>query len=87
MNQIIINLTGVAAALLTTFSFVPQFLKIIRTKETKGISPIMIIQIMLGLILWIVYGLLRQDIVIIAANSVGFLIILATLFAYLKYRK
>ncbi len=87
MNSTVITVIGFCAAALTTFSFVPQFLKIISTKKTDGISLLMILQISLGLFLWVIYGLLRKDIVLIIANGVGFVIIIATLFVYLIYSK
>ncbi len=82
-----INIIGFSAAILTTFGFVPQFLRIMKTKQTAGLSLHMMIQLALGLLLWLIYGLLREDIVLIVANGVGFLIVFSTLCIYLKYRK
>lgn len=87
MSSTVITAIGFCAAALTTFSFVPQFLKIIRSKRTEGISLLMIFQISSGLFLWVIYGLLRKDIVLIIANGVGFVIVIATLFVYLIYSK
>jgi len=78
---------GFTAAALTTFSFVPQFLKLLKTKQTEGLSLFMMFQIGFGLLLWIVYGLLRNDIVLISANTIGFLIVLATVLLYFKIKK
>ncbi len=87
MSNLVITIIGFCAATLTTFSFVPQFIKIVKTKKTEGLSLVMMLQIAMGLILWIIYGLLRKDIVLITANSVGFIIVFFTLFAYFKYSK
>ncbi len=87
ISSTLINVVGFCAAALTTFSFLPQFIKIIKIKKTQGLSLLMMIQIEIGLVLWIIYGLLRKDIVLISANSVGFLIVLATLIAYFKYSR
>jgi len=87
MSATHITLIGFCAAALTTFSFVPQFIKIIKTKQTEGLSLLMMFQISAGLILWIIYGLLRKDIVLITANGVGLIIVIATLLAYFKYSK
>ncbi len=87
MSSFYITVIGFVAATFTTFSFVPQFIKIIKTKKTEGLSLAMMLQISIGLILWIIYGLLRKDIVLITANSVGLSILLATLFVYFKYSK
>ncbi len=87
MSRTLITIIGFCAAALTTFSFIPQFIKIIKTKKTEGLSLLMMLQISAGLILWIIYGLLRKDIVLITANGVGLIIVTATLLAYFKYSK
>ncbi len=86
MCNAIINAIGFTAATLTTFSFVPQFLKLIKTKRTEGLSLMMMVQIATGLLLWIVYGLLRKDVVLISANTVGFFIVLATIVVFLRLK-
>ena len=87
MCNIVINAVGFTAATLTTFSFVPQFLKLLKTKKTEGLSLMMMVQIAIGLLLWIVYGLLRKDIVLISANAVGFLIVFVTIAVFLRLKK
>ncbi len=87
MSRFYITLIGFCAATFTTLSFVPQFIKIVKTKKTEGLSLLMMLQISTGLALWIIYGLLRKDIVLITANGVGLIIVIATLFAYFKYSK
>ncbi len=87
MSRTLITIIGFSAAVFTTFSFIPQFIKIVKTKKTEGLSLLMILQISAGLILWIIYGLLRKDIVLITANSVGLIIVTVTLLAYFKYSK
>ncbi len=86
MSETLIDIIGFTAASLTTFSFVPQFLKLIKTKKTEGLSLQMMVQIAAGLFLWIIYGLLRKDIVLISANFVGFVIVLSTIVLYLKLK-
>ncbi|AEA33891.1 SemiSWEET family sugar transporter [Hippea maritima] len=87
MTGIWINVIGFSAATLTTFSFVPQFIKLLKTKRTEGLSLTMMIQIAIGLLLWITYGVLRKDIVLISANTVGFVIVMATIIIYFKVNK
>ncbi|WP_022670112.1 SemiSWEET family sugar transporter [Hippea alviniae] len=87
MDARLINVIGFTAAALTTFSFVPQFLKLLKTRQTKGLSLLMMVQIAVGLVLWIVYGLLRKDIVLISANTIGFMIVLATITLYFRIKK
>ncbi len=49
-----ILLTGLFAAFFTTFAFAPQSIKTIRTRNTEGISVVMYIMFLTGVISWIV---------------------------------
>ena len=74
------NLTiGLIAASLTTFAFLPQSIKAIKTKHTADLSLLMLIMLEVGIVIWIVYGLLERDIPLLAANSVSFVLITITL--------
>lgn len=66
-----IEIIGLAAALFTTISNIPQALKIIRTKETKDVSAKTYSLLFTGLVLWVVYGFLRSDLPIILANIIS----------------
>ncbi len=77
---------GIVAALLTTFGFVPQIIKLLKTRKTDGVSAIMVVQIAAGLLLWVIYGILRNDSIIIIANTIGFLLAIATLMLYLIFK-
>ena len=48
---------GAAAATLTTLSFVPQAIRTLRTRDTRGISGWMYATFTVGVALWLVYGL------------------------------
>lgn len=62
---------GIAAAVLTTAANVPQAIKIIRTRSTESISTLTYILLFTGLVLWLVYGIIRSDLPIILANAVS----------------
>ncbi|MEA1995328.1 MAG: SemiSWEET transporter [Campylobacterota bacterium] len=78
---------GSMAAVLTTFSFLPQFIRLLKTKEIRGLSTHMLFQMATGLFLWTIYGILKKDIVIILANLVGFAIMLSTIIIYFMIKK
>jgi len=65
-----ITIVGLVAAVFTTFSFVPQALKIIKTRETSNISLLMCISLETGIFLWLIYGILIKNIPIVVANGV-----------------
>jgi MtN3 and saliva related transmembrane protein len=81
------TLLGVAAAALTTFANVPQVLKAWRTKDTKDLSFAMTIILASGLGLWVIYGLLRADYVIVLANGIAALLALAEIAARLTAQR
>lgn len=62
---------GLTAACCTTFSFVPQVIKTIQSKETRNISLTMYVTLTSGLFLWLVYGLINMDLPLILANAVS----------------
>lgn len=64
------QIIGLAAAGLTTFAFFPQAVKVIRTRDTHSISLVMYIVVSLGLVLWLVYGILINDLPLILANFI-----------------
>lgn len=65
-----IDLLGYCAAVLTSASFIPQALLVIRTRRTGGISLLMYSMFTLGVALWLVYGIQTRAFPIIAANLV-----------------
>ena len=67
-------LLGLLAATLTTLAFVPQLIKVIKTRSTRDISLAMYIVVCTGVLLWLVYGLLVHDTPLIVANTVTFVL-------------
>ncbi len=65
-----VRLLGYGAASLTTLSFFPQALKVLRSGDTRGISLRMYGMFTLGIALWGVYGLLTGDGPLIVANAI-----------------
>lgn len=63
-----IDFLGFVAAFITTASFIPQVIKTVQTKDTSGISLLMYSFFFIGIILWLIYGLLIASKPIILAN-------------------
>jgi len=61
---------GIIAAILTTSAFIPQVYKIYKEKKAQGVSLMMYLIMFVGVLLWLVYGVLIGSIAIIIANSV-----------------
>jgi MtN3 and saliva related transmembrane protein len=74
-----VTLIGFAAAVCTTASYVPQLHKCWTTGSTHDLSRYMLLVLATGLALWIVYGLLQGDWVIVAANAISLAMLLVIL--------
>jgi MtN3 and saliva related transmembrane protein len=62
---------GFLAGALTSTGYLPQIVKGLRTKKMKDVSLLMPAILGVGMFLWLIYGLAREDIVIVVANIVG----------------
>lgn len=65
-----VEIIGFVAALLTTSAFVPQVVKVWKSKSSKGVSVSMYLVLLLGVFLWGVYGYLIDSMSIMIANTV-----------------
>ena len=59
---------GSIAALLTSLSFLPQAIKTVRSGDTRAISLPMYVVFVVGVSVWLVYGILLWEIPIMLAN-------------------
>lgn len=78
---------GLAAGVCTAVSLIPQVVKTIREKAAEDVSLIMLLILATGLALWIVYGIKRNDLPIVATNSFSLLINLTMVVLRIKYNK
>lgn len=78
---------GMAGGTLTTLSFVPQVIKTWKSRRTRDISLSMFLAFTLGVLLWLVYGLLIGAWPVILANLVTLLLAGIILYLKLKHRK
>jgi MtN3 and saliva related transmembrane protein len=63
------NILGTTAAVLTSIAFVPQVLKILKTRNTSGISLIMYALFVTGVACWLAWGLMVNQKPVIIANA------------------
>jgi MtN3 and saliva related transmembrane protein len=76
------TLIGLVAAVCTTISYYPQLKKCWETGSSGDLSLKMFLTLATGVALWVVYGFLKSDVVIIIANAVS----LALLFGILYFK-
>lgn len=66
------DIIGLVAAMLTTISFLPQTLMVLRTGRTDGISLCMYALFTTGVAGWLIYGLMVNSLPVILANAITF---------------
>ncbi|HDG1696079.1 TPA: SemiSWEET transporter [Kluyvera ascorbata] len=79
------SLIGYAAACLTTLSFLPQAIKVIATRNTQGISGLMYIMFVCGLVMWLIYGVMIEDTAVSMANFIT--LVFAMPILIIKFRR
>lgn len=83
----LLTLLGLAAGALTTIAFVPQVIKTWKSKSAEDLSLGMYSIFCTGVVLWLIYGLIKWDIPIIAANAVTFSLAMTILYFKLVYKR
>jgi MtN3 and saliva related transmembrane protein len=83
----LIQTVGIAASACTATSLLPQLIKIAREKKADDLSMPMLGILFAGVALWIVYGILKTDLIIIIANAVSLVLNVVIVILSLKYKK
>ena len=81
------NILGIAAGILTSVSMIPQLIKVIKEKDVKDISLVMLLILISGLSLWVWYGIKKDELPIILSNSFAVLVNMSLLGCYIIYKK
>lgn len=82
-----VDILGLFAGTCVTISVIPQILKVWRTKKVKQISLKTFSILTFGIFVWIVYGVLKEDLPIIITNSVSFCLNLLMVYFIIYYEK
>jgi len=86
MSNYLITSIGLLAACLTTFSSLPQLIKIFKTKKTQDISLLTYILVTTGVATWLTYGILIIDIPLIFANFISLIFVFTILIFKIIYK-
>lgn len=84
MNE---NVLGIVAGVLTSASMIPQLIKVLKEKNVKDISLVMLLVLITGVSLWVWYGIMKDELPIILSNAFSVLVNLSLLICYFIYRK
>lgn len=83
-NMDYIKLLGLAAGTITSITFLPQVIHIYKTKSAKDLSLSMLALLVLGVSMWLAYGIIVKDVAIIYTNSM--VLTMSLVMLYFKFR-
>lgn len=81
-----IQLLGLAAGACTSTAALPQLIKAWKTKEVGDISTKMFLLYVVGMTMWLIYGIIQSDLPIIVTNAIGLTFHGMMLYLKLKYK-
>jgi MtN3 and saliva related transmembrane protein len=82
-----VDIIGTIAGILVLSSFIPQLMKAYKTKKMSDVSIHLMSLIASGMFLWVIYGLIRSDPVIIGNIAAGLALNISLLVMKLRYDK
>ena len=80
-----IEYLGLIAGLLTTFSTVPQIMRVYKLKSARDISFLFNTSILVGVVIWLAYGIIQGLISLIIWNAIGIILNVWLLVTKIKY--
>ena len=81
-----ITIVGLAASICTGTSMLPQLVKLIKGKKADGISFAMLGILIAGLGMWVIYGVMKEDYIIIVSNGFSLLVAATILILRIRYK-
>ena len=83
MSDFQIEIIGLIAAPFTTVAFIPQVLKILKNRDASGVSVSMYVIMLIGICIWLYFGILIGSIAVVTANIIsGILQLFIIIFAF-----
>jgi MtN3 and saliva related transmembrane protein len=87
MFDFLISAIGILASIFALSSTVPQIIKGVKTKKMDDVSVWLILSLIVGLSLWVIYGISKSDAVIFGGNTVGVSLNVVLLFLKFRYSR
>jgi MtN3 and saliva related transmembrane protein len=82
-----IDILGFVAGICVTISVIPQILKVWKTKKVKDISLLTFSVLTFGVALWVLYGVLKNDLPIIVSNGISLSLNIVMVYFIIYYEK
>jgi MtN3 and saliva related transmembrane protein len=86
-KELIADIVGYAASAITVLTFLPQVIKTWKEKSAKDVSLMMFIIAIVNEVLWITWGVLINNKIVIITNVVMVIMASTMVFLKLKYNK
>lgn len=84
MNE---NILGLVAGGITSIAMLPQLIKVLKSKDVEDLSWMMITSLIIGLSLWVWYGIIQEEWPIILSNAFAVLVNISLLISYFTYKE
>lgn len=79
------EILGLVGGFFTTFAIVPQIMRVYRLKSAREISILYNTMMLLGILIWLAYGIILDLVPIVIWNIIGAVLVLLLLLSKLKY--
>tara|TARA_Y100001954_G_scaffold161260_1_gene171233 strand:+ start:3893 stop:4156 length:264 start_codon:yes stop_codon:yes gene_type:complete len=86
IENVLTKYLGFIAGIFTTIAFLPQVIKVWKTKSTSDISLAMFIIFTTGITFWLAYGIIIDNLALIIANSITLLLSISILIAKILFK-
>ena len=80
------TIIGTIAGILTSVSMIPQLIKVLKEKDVENLSWGMIAVLLTGVSIWVVYGIMKDELPIILSNGFSVLVNTTLLIYFFKYK-
>ncbi|SFN41215.1 MtN3 and saliva related transmembrane protein [Paenimyroides ummariense] len=80
------TIIGTIAGILTSVSMIPQLIKVLKEKDVENLSWGMIAVLLTGVSLWVVYGIMKDELPIVLSNGFSVLVNTTLLIYYFRYK-
>jgi MtN3 and saliva related transmembrane protein len=87
LPTIIVAIIGIMATVFAVSSSIPQIIKALKTRKTDDVSIWLVVVLIIGLSLWVIYGIGINDLLISIANSIAVAINTFLLILKIKYSR
>ena len=87
LDEVSITILGIVASVLILSGWVPQIVKGYRTKKLDDVSKYLMSLVAVGAFLWMLYGIEKNDIIIVGVNVAAIALTMTVLAMKFRYKK